>query len=139
MRNHTKLIQVFHDRGHRNFERALFVAAEYGSVDVMKLCKKLGVNYNHMVDAITIAANGGVLSSIELLFSWGVNEFELVLDCALGLKNIKMVEMCKKWGATNFHPISTAIEGVPTSTWLGKPTHYTRDFVEFCAEASKIL
>ena len=97
-RNFGNVIELLHSK-QPSARTALTISASLDNTDIMKLCKKLGVNDDDISEALQAAAELCNLNALELLFSWGVKSFEIVWHSAILNKSIAMVKLCKKFGA----------------------------------------
>lgn len=90
----------FVNRGAKNFDDAMKLAARYGNKHIVEFCKHRG-RVTEFDEAMALAARHGHKEIVTLCKVSGAKDFNTAMACAAQGGHIKIVRKCKKWGATN--------------------------------------
>ena len=112
----------------------MITAAERNNIAAMKLCKDFDVCPADLRTALIVASELCKTDAVELLLSWGIQEFDSVLINAAVHRSVEMVKSCRKWGATDFEVLLKEARKRLCDKWRREgENEITGDhFIDFC-------
>ena len=73
----------------------MLAAAEFGYVEIVKLCKEWGAtDFDEPMD---IAAFGGYVEIVKLCKEWGATYFDYTIEIAEREGHVEIVNLCRDW------------------------------------------
>lgn len=100
-------IQTARDKGAKDFNRALWCAADGGHIEAMELIRRLHGEVYDLADpfwaldldwALSCAAMRGRLEAMKALKDWGAKDFDKALQWAADCGQIQAMHLIRSWG-----------------------------------------